>query len=87
MRWEFSAAFDMNCGVRKGYVLTPTLFGIFFSALLTAAFNDCYVAVHLHTRSDRKFFNIDLLKSTSKRYDLLSCELLYANDVELVANS
>ncbi|XP_063534978.1 uncharacterized protein LOC134744961 [Cydia strobilella] len=84
---DSSAAFDMRRGVRQGCVLAPTLFGIFFSALLRAAFDRCDVGVHLHTRKDGKLFNINLLKSTRKRYDVLARELLYADDAALVANS
>ncbi|KAJ2942940.1 hypothetical protein O0L34_g15130 [Tuta absoluta] len=84
---EMSTAFDVNRGVRQGCVLAPTLFGIFFSALLLVAFKDCDVGVHLHTRKDGRLFNINLLKSATKRNDLIARELLYADDAALVANS
>lgn len=49
-----SKSFPVNTGVKQGWVLAPTLFGIFFSVLLYHAFgnhedeNDVYI----HTRSD-----------------------------------
>lgn len=46
-----SALFDMRRGVRQGCVLAPTLFGIFFSLLLKAAFEDSVQGVYLHTRT------------------------------------
>ncbi|KAG7304556.1 hypothetical protein JYU34_011506 [Plutella xylostella] len=84
---EKSEPFAVNRGVRQGCVLAPTLFGIFFSALLLTAFENCDVGVHLHTRKDGRLFNISLLKSKRKRQDLIARELLYADDAALVANS
>lgn len=79
--------FGVNRGVRQGCVLAPTLFGIFFSALLMSAFRDCDVGVHLHTREDGRLFNINLLKSKNKRLEIITRELLYADDAALVANT
>ncbi|XP_048001407.1 uncharacterized protein LOC125238175 [Leguminivora glycinivorella] len=73
--------------VVEGCVLAPTLFGIFFSALLLVAFKECEVGVHLHSRKDGRLFNISLLKSRRKRHDVIARELLYADDAALVANS
>ncbi|CAG9138444.1 unnamed protein product [Plutella xylostella] len=84
---DVSAAFDVNRGVRQGCVLAPTLFGIFFSALLSAAFDGSEEGVHLHTRHDGKLFNINLLKAKRNRLDLLVRELLFADDAAIVANT
>ncbi|KAG7305186.1 hypothetical protein JYU34_009222 [Plutella xylostella] len=84
---ERSTAFCVNRGVRQGCVLAPTLFGIFLSAILLTAFENCDVGVHLHTRTDGRLFNIGLLKSKRLRLDLIARELLYADDAALVANS
>ncbi|KAJ2944193.1 hypothetical protein O0L34_g18171 [Tuta absoluta] len=84
---ERSTSFGVNRGVRQGCVLAPTLFGIYLSALLLSAFENCDVGVHLHTRTDGRLFNIGLLKSKRLRLDLIARELLYADDAALVANS
>ncbi|KAG6934532.1 hypothetical protein G0U57_016975, partial [Chelydra serpentina] len=47
-----SDAFDIHSGVKQGWVLAPTLFGIFFAALLKCAFGNSTEGVYLHIRSD-----------------------------------
>ena len=51
-----SAVFPIKSGVKQGCVLAPTLFGIFFSLLLSHAFSESEDGVFLHTRSDGKLF-------------------------------
>ena len=46
-----SDPFPINTGAKQGCMLAPTLFGIFFSILLTHAFSKNEDAVYLHTRS------------------------------------
>ncbi|KAG6930718.1 hypothetical protein G0U57_003012, partial [Chelydra serpentina] len=53
-----SDAFDIHSGVKQGCVLAPTLFGIFFAALLKRAFGNSTEGVYLHTRSDGRLFNL-----------------------------
>lgn len=84
---EVSEPFEVRIGVRQGCVLAPTLFGIFFSLLLKAAFGDDQQGIHLHTRADGKLFNIALLKSRELREDLYADTLLFADDAAFVAGS
>ncbi|KAG6929376.1 hypothetical protein G0U57_005702, partial [Chelydra serpentina] len=53
-----SDAFDIHSGVKQGCILTPTLFGIFFAALLKCAFGNSTEGVYLHTQSDGRLFNL-----------------------------
>ena len=48
---------------RLGYVLAPTLFGIFFSLLLSYALSQSEDGVYLHTRSDGNLFNLARLRA------------------------
>ncbi|XP_045503538.1 uncharacterized protein LOC123700381 [Colias croceus] len=82
-----SEPFKVCRGVRQGCVLAPTLFGIYFSLMLRAAFSDDHQGVHLHTRTDGRLFNISLLKSKKHREDLFVDNLLFADDAALLANS
>ncbi|XP_063382206.1 uncharacterized protein LOC134668695 [Cydia fagiglandana] len=82
-----SQQFEMRRGVRQGCVLAPTLFGIFFSLLLKAAFSNNQQGVHLHTRDDGKLYNISLLKSAKHREDFFVDSLLFADDAAFVTNS
>ena len=49
-----SEPFPIRNGVKQGCVLAPTLFGIFFSVLLSYAFKQSDDGIYLHTRSDGK---------------------------------
>ena len=51
---------------RLGYVLAPTLFGIFFSLLLFYALSQSEDGVYLHTRSDGNLFNLARLRAKTK---------------------
>ena len=53
-----SNAFPINIGVNQGCVLVPTLFGIFFSLVLSHAFRTSEDGIYIHTRSDGKLFNL-----------------------------
>jgi len=81
-----SNEFPIECGVKQGCVLAPTLFGIFFSALLRRAFPE-NSGVLLHSRSTGKLFNLARLRAKSKVRQVLIRELLYADDAALAAHS
>ncbi len=82
-----SDAFPVNCGVKQGCVLAPTLFGIFFSKLLHYAFADCSEGVYIRTRSGGKLFNIARLRAKTKTFKVLIRELLFADDAALASHS
>ena len=81
-----SRKFAIHRGVRQGCVLAPTLFGIYFSALLQRAFPDPS-GLLLHTRSSGKFFNLSRLRARTKIRSVFIRELLYADDAAIVAHS
>ena len=61
-----SEPFQISSGVKQGCVLAPTLFGIFFSTLLSYSFQNNDNGVYLHTRSDGHLFNLARLRAKTK---------------------
>ena len=83
---SMSKTFPICRGVKKGCVLAPALFGIFFSALHAHAFPQ-EDGIMLHTRSTCGLFNLSRLRAKTKTKRELIRELLYADDAALVAHS
>ena len=82
-----SEPFNIKSGVKQGCVLAPTLFGIFFSMLLTYAFKHTNEGVFLHTRSSGKLFNLARLKAKTKVRKVLIREMLYADDAAVISHT
>ena len=82
-----SEEFPIKCGVKQGCVLAPTLFGIYFSALLDYAFRDCPGDVYLNTRSDGSLFNLARLRAKTKTVKTILRDFLFADDAALVAHN
>ena len=73
--------------MKQGCVLAPTLFGIFFSLLLSYAFSQSEDGVYLHTRSDGNLFNLARLRAKTKVRRVLIREMLFADDAALTAHA
>ena len=82
-----SDSFDINCGVKQGCVLAPTLFSIYFAALLQYAFQDSPGDVYLHWRTDGSLYKPVRLRAKSKTQSSLLRDFLFADDAALVAHS
>jgi len=82
-----SKPFPIKSGVKQGCVLAPTLFGIFFSMLLTHAFSSSEDGIYIHTRSDGKLFNLARLRAKTKVRSVLIRDMLFADDAALTAQS
>ena len=73
--------------MKQGCVLAPTLFGIFFSLLLSHAFKQSNDGVYLHTRSDGKLYNLARPRATTKVRKVLIREMLFADDAALTLHT
>ncbi len=81
-----SNEFDVCCGVKQGWVLALTLFGIYFSTMLRRAFPDPG-GVLLHTRCDGNFFSLACLRARTLVKCVLVRELLNADYAAFVAHT
>ncbi|XP_067879797.1 dynein regulatory complex protein 1 isoform X2 [Heterodontus francisci] len=82
-----SDPFPILSGVKQGCVLAPTLFGIFFSLLLSHAFKSSEEGIFLHTRSGGRLFNLARLRAKTKVLKVLIRELLFADDAALTSHT
>ena len=84
---ELSEPFEITSGVKQGCVLAPTLFGIFFSAVLMHAFKDSADGVYIRTRHDGKLYNLARLRAKTKTLSVLIRELLFADDAAITSHT
>ena len=84
---NLSEPFDICSGVKQGSVLTPTLFGIFFTLLLRQAFGTAQEGIYLQTRSDGSLFNLAHLKARTKVYEALIRDMLFGDDAAVVTHT
>ena len=74
-----SEALNIHSGVRQGCMLSPTLFGIFFT-LLKHAFAQSSEGIYLHAISDGKLWNLSRLKDNTKVCEASLRSFLFADD-------
>ena len=84
---EVSESFSVTNGVKQGYVLAPTLFSIFLSAMLDEAFRDLGDGIYTQSRQSADIFNVAHFIAKTKTTRILMRELLFADDSALVAHS
>ena len=86
---NISDPFPINKGIKQGYVLAPTLFGIYVSHVTKTTLSkiDSSTGISLLSRDDGNFFNIKRFKALTKTYSLIIWEVLYAGDVSLCASA
>ena len=84
---EPSDAFVVNHGVKQGCVLAPTLFSLYFTAVLETTNEGLNRDVFILIRTDGKLFNLARLRAHTKTLKMSIRELLYADDSALVANN
>ena len=64
-----------------------SLFGIFFSMLLSHAFKDNEDGIYLHTRSDGKLYNLARIRAKTKVRHVTIREVLFADDAAMATHT
>ena len=82
-----SDPFPVKSGVKQGCVLAPTLFGIFFSLLLSHAFRPSSDGVYIHTQTDGKLLSIARLRAKTKVSEILVRDMLFADDASFAIHT
>jgi hypothetical protein len=82
-----SEPFQVTNGTKQGCVLAPTLFSVFFSAMLFIAFKDCQAGIALDYRTDRNLFDLRKLQAKTKVNHMTLRDLLFADDCALAATT
>ncbi|KAG7298212.1 hypothetical protein JYU34_019023 [Plutella xylostella] len=84
---EQSDFFSVTCGVKQGCVLAPTLFALYFAAVVNESLSVSTAGVQIRFRTDGNLYNLARLKARTK----VSCdtirEIMYADDLCFVSDS
>lgn len=65
---ELSNPFGISNGTKQGCLLTPLLFIIFFSMMLSVAFKDCNMGIPIQFHTDGGVFNLRRLQACTKTH-------------------
>ena len=84
---QLSEQISVDNGVKQGDIPAPTLFSIYYSAMLWFAFLDYNLGVMIRFHTTGKVFGLRRFNAKSKTSDCLVRKLLYADDADLVAHS
>ena len=82
-----SEPFNVDNGVKQGDLSAPTLFAIYFAAMLAYAFKDLSEGIYVRYRSTGSVFDLCRLRANSKVFVAVVRDLLYADDCDLVSHT
>ena len=83
---EISEEFSVTNGLRQGCVLAPSLFNIYFTAVLIEALHGLSSGIALRYKLDGRLFDVRRLKGKNTLKSLMQA-LMYADDCALVSHS
>ena len=73
--------------MKQGCVLAPTLFAIFFSMMLREAKEDLNERIYIKFTTDGSIFNLRRLLARTKTLEVITLDLLFADDRTLLAHT
>ena len=84
---DTSAPFKISNGVKRGCVLAPVLFNLFFTCVLNHALKDLDRGIYIKYRLNGSLFDLSRLRAKTKRVERLVTEALFADDCALMAHT
>ena len=82
-----SEPFNVDNGVKQGDLSAPTLFGIYFAAMLAYAFKDLTEGIYVRYRSTGSVFDLRRLRNNPRVFAAVIRDLLYADDCDLISHT
>ena len=82
-----SEPFNVDNGVKQGDLSAPTLFAIYFAAMLSYAFQDISEGIYVRYRSTGSVFDLCRLRHNTEVFVAVIRDLLYADDCDLISHS
>lgn len=82
-----SDSFSVCSGVKQGCTMAPTLFAIYFAAMLQDALKSTDIGVYIQYRTTGKLFNLRRLQARTKVMEALIRDLLFADDCGLFTHT